>query len=147
MKPSKEQLQLIDKQVKRLVAGDSYYGKMYREMGLTEINSEEDFYKILTQPDNAVTKQYAALLRPDNVNLSFTEDALREIAKFAFRANEQNENIGARRLHTVMENLLNDISFNANGQHPLIDVVIDGDYVDSHLASEWTEDNIHKYIL
>ena len=46
MKPSKEQLQLIDKQVKRLVAGDSYYGKMYREMGLTEINSEEDFYKI-----------------------------------------------------------------------------------------------------
>ena len=109
--------------------------------------TEEDFYKILTQPDNAVTKQYAALLRPDNVNLSFTEDALREIAKFAFRANEQNENIGARRLHTVMENLLNDISFNANGQHPLIDVVIDGDYVDSHLASEWTEDNIHKYIL
>ena len=109
--------------------------------------TEEDFYKILTQPDNAVTKQYAALLRPDNVNLSFTEDALREIAKFAFRANEQNENIGARRLHTVMENLLNDISFNANGQHPLIDVVIDGEYVDSHLDAEWTEDNIHKYIL
>ncbi|MBR3178630.1 MAG: ATP-dependent protease ATPase subunit HslU [Clostridia bacterium] len=109
--------------------------------------TEEDFYNILTQPDNAVTKQYAALLRPDNVNLSFTEDALREIAKYAFRANEQNENIGARRLHTVMENLLNDISFNANGQHPLIDVVIDGEYVDSHLDSEWTEDNIHKYIL
>ena len=109
--------------------------------------TEEDFYKILTQPDNAVTKQYAALLKPDNVNLSFTEDALREIAKFAFRANEQNENIGARRLHTVMENLLNDISFNANGQHPLIDVTIDGEYVDSHLSAEWTEDNIHKYIL
>ena len=109
--------------------------------------TEEDFYNILTQPDNAVTKQYAALLRPDNVNLSFTEDALREIAKFAFRANEQNENIGARRLHTVMENLLNDISFNANGQHPMIDVVIDGDYVDSHLSAEWNEDNIHKYIL
>lgn len=109
--------------------------------------TEEDFYKILTQPDNAVTKQYAALLRPDNVNLSFTEDALREIAKFAFRANEQNENIGARRLHTVMENLLNDISFNANGQHPVIDVVIDGEYVDSHLSAEWNEDNIHKYIL
>ena len=109
--------------------------------------TEEDFYNILTQPDNAVTKQYAALLRPDNVNLSFTEDALREIAKYAFRANEQNENIGARRLHTVMENLLNDISFNANGQHPLIDVVIDGEYVDSHLDSEWTEDNINKYIL
>lgn len=109
--------------------------------------TEEDFYRILTQPDNAVTKQYAALLRPDNVNLTFTEDALREIAKFAFRANEQNENIGARRLHTVMENLLNDISFNANGQHPLIDVVIDGEYVDAHLSAEWGEDNIHKYIL
>lgn len=109
--------------------------------------TEEDFYRILTQPDNAITKQYAALLRPDNVNLSFTEDALHEIAKYAFRANEQNENIGARRLHTVMENLLNDISFNANGQHPLIDVVIDGDYVDKHLSSEWNEDNIHKYIL
>ena len=109
--------------------------------------TEEDFYRILTQPDNAVTKQYAALLRPDNVNLSFTEDALREIAKYAFRANEQNENIGARRLHTVMENLLNDISFNANGQHPLIDVVIDGEYVDQHLSAEWSEDNIHKYIL
>jgi len=109
--------------------------------------TEDDFYAILTQPDNAVTKQYAALLRPDNVNLSFTEDALREIAKFAFRANEQNENIGARRLHTVMENLLNDISFNANGQHPLIDVVVDGAYVDAHLSAEWGEDNISKYIL
>lgn len=109
--------------------------------------TEDDFYAILTQPDNAVTKQYAALLKPDNVNLSFTEDALREIAKFAFRANEQNENIGARRLHTVMENLLNDISFNANGQHPMIDVVVDGAYVDAHLSAEWSEDNISKYIL
>ncbi len=109
--------------------------------------SEEDFYAILTQPENAITKQYAALLKPDNVNLSFTEDALREIAKFAFRANEQNENIGARRLHTVMENLLNDISFNANGQHPMIDVVVDGAYVDAHLSAEWGEDNISKYIL
>ena len=109
--------------------------------------TEDDFYRILTQPDNAVTKQYAALLKPDNVNLSFTEDALKEIAKFAYRANEQNENIGARRLHTVMENLLNDISFNANGQHPLIDVVVDGAYVDAHLSAEWSEDNISKYIL
>lgn len=109
--------------------------------------TEEDFYQILTRPDNAVTKQYAALLEPDHVRLSFTEDALREIAKFAFRANEQNENIGARRLHTVMENLLNDISFNANGSHPMIDVVIDGDYVDAHLSSEWSEDTVHKYIL
>lgn len=109
--------------------------------------TEEDFYQILTRPDNAVTKQYAALLEPDHVRLSFTEDALREIAKFAFRANEQEENIGARRLHTVMENLLNDISFNANGDHPMIDVVIDGEYVDAHLSAEWSEDTVHKYIL
>ena len=109
--------------------------------------TEDDFYAILTQPDNAITKQYAALLRPDNVNLSFTEDALREIAKFSFRANEQHENIGARRLHTVIENLMDDISFNANGQHPMIDVVVDANYVDAHLSAEWGEDNITKYIL
>lgn len=109
--------------------------------------TEEDFYRILTQPDNAITKQYAALLEPDCVRLTFTEDALLEIAKFAYRANEQNENIGARRLHTVMENLLNDISFNANGNHPMIDLCIDGDYVDAHLSNEWSEDHIHKYIL
>ena len=83
--------------------------------------TQEDFEKILTQPENAVTKQYTALLSADRVKLSFTADALKEIAKFAYLANENAENIGARRLHTVMENLLDDISFNANGQHPEID--------------------------
>jgi hypothetical protein len=80
--------------------------------------TQEDFEKILTQPENAVTKQYTALLSADKVKLNFMPDALREIAKFAYLANENTENIGARRLHTVMENLLDDISFNANGQHP-----------------------------
>ncbi|MEG1884228.1 MAG: ATP-dependent protease ATPase subunit HslU, partial [Clostridia bacterium] len=83
--------------------------------------TQEDFEKILTQPQNAVTKQYTALLSSDKVKLSFTADALGEIARFAFLANENTENIGARRLHTVMENLLDDISFNANGEHPEID--------------------------
>ena len=109
--------------------------------------TQEDFEKILTQPENAVTKQYAALLSADNVSLSFTQDALREIAKFAYLANENTENIGARRLHTVMENLLDDISFNANGQHPQIDLAIDAAYVDEHLGEEFHEDDIHKYIL
>ncbi len=108
---------------------------------------EEDFQRILTQPENAVTKQYAALLSADRVKLSFTEDALSAIAHYAFIANESTENIGARRLHTVMENLLDDISFNANGQHPEIDLCIDAQYVDQHLKDEFHEEDIHKYIL
>ena len=109
--------------------------------------TQDDFEKILTQPENAVTKQYTALLSADKVKLSFTPDALREIAKYAFVANETTENIGARRLHTVMENLLDDISFNANGQHPEIELVIDAEYVDEHIGDEYHEDDIHKYIL
>ena len=109
--------------------------------------TQEDFERILTQPENAVTKQYTALLSADKVKLSFTQDALKEIAKFAFLANENAENIGARRLHTVMENLLDDISFNANGQHPEIELAIDASYVDDHLGEEFHEEDIHKYIL
>ena len=109
--------------------------------------TQEDFYQILTRPKNAVTKQYTALLQADSVNLSFTDDALSRVAALAFRANERTENIGARRLHTVMENILDDISFNASGDHPMIDVVIDANYVDEHMAKELSEDNIHKFIL
>ena len=109
--------------------------------------TQDDFEKILTQPENAVTKQYTALLSADKVKLSFASDALKEIAKFAFLANENTENIGARRLHTVMENLLDDISFNANGQHPEIELNIDAAYVDEHIGNEFHEDDIHKYIL
>ncbi len=109
--------------------------------------TQTDFEQILTQPENAVTKQYIALLSADKVRLSFTPDALSAIAKYAFLANENTENIGARRLHTVMENLLDDISFNANGQHPEIDLVIDEAYVEEHLGEEFHEDDIHKYIL
>ncbi|MEA4938227.1 MAG: ATP-dependent protease ATPase subunit HslU [Christensenella sp.] len=109
--------------------------------------TQDDFEKILTQPENAVTKQYTALLSADKVKLSFTPDALHEIAKYAYVANANTENIGARRLHTVMENLLDDISFNANGQHPEIELVIDAAYVDEHIGDEYHEDDIHKYIL
>jgi len=109
--------------------------------------TQEDFEKILTQPENAVTKQYTALLSADKVRLTFTPDALTAIAKYACFANENTENIGARRLHTVMENLLDDISFNANGQHPEIDLTIDAAYVDEHVGDEFHEDDVHKYIL
>ena len=109
--------------------------------------TEEDFKAILTQPQNAVTKQYAALLSADNVNLSFTDDALSAIAHYAYLANECNENIGARRLHTVLENLLDDISFNANGQHPMIDLTVDAAYVTERLKGEFTDEDIHRYIL
>jgi len=109
--------------------------------------TQADFKAILTQPENAVTKQYAALLSADNVNLSFTDAALDEIARFAHLANESTENIGARRLHTVLENLLDDISFNANGNHPMIDVVVDAAYVTERLKDEMTNEDIHRYIL
>ena len=109
--------------------------------------TEEDFRKILTQPQNAVTKQYAALLSADKVNLTFTDDALDAIAHYAYLANTTTENIGARRLHTIVENLLDDISFNANGRHPDIDCVIDANYVNEHLKDEFAEDDVHRYIL
>ena len=107
----------------------------------------EDYERILTQPENAVTKQYEALLETDNVRLSFDDGAKRAIAEAAFRANETSENIGARRLHTIIENLLDDISFNATGEHPMIDVTIDRNYVESHLNIQKTNEDLNKYIV
>ena len=109
--------------------------------------TQEDFLNILTQPENAVTKQYTALLKMDHVEIEFTHDALDEIARYAFLANETTENIGARRLHTVMENLLDDISFNADGTFPMTHVEIDAKYVNDHLAGEIMEEDLHRYIL
>ena len=91
--------------------------------------TKDDFKKILTTPKNAVTLQYSNLLRVDNINLVFKDDALDEIADMAERQNRDDEDLGARRLHTIMESLLEDVSFNATGEHPLLDVVIDRQYV------------------
>jgi ATP-dependent HslUV protease ATP-binding subunit HslU len=107
----------------------------------------EDYERILTQPENAVTKQYEALLLTDNVRLSFDDGAKRAIAEAAFHANETSENIGARRLHTIVENLLEDISFNANGDHPMIDMVINKTYVESHLKMGSRAEDLNKYIV
>jgi ATP-dependent HslUV protease ATP-binding subunit HslU len=107
----------------------------------------EDYKRILSQPEHAITKQYAALLKTDNIVLEFTDDALETIAGYAFHANENSENIGARRLHTIVENLLDDISFNASGNHPLIKVTVDEAYVKEHMSHAFDEQDLQKYIL
>jgi len=109
--------------------------------------SQADFKAILSQPENAVTKQYAALLEVDHVRITFTDDALDAIAEHAYLANENDENIGARRLHTVMEHLLEDVSYNAGGDFPMVDLTIDAAYVNAHLASQAKERDMRKYIV
>ncbi len=106
-----------------------------------------EFEKILTQPKNAITTQYEALLATDGVKLVFKEDAIIKIAEFAQIVNENTENIGARRLHTIMENLLEDISFNASGLTPAVEVEINELYVVEHLKNEEKYTNLQKYIL
>lgn len=109
--------------------------------------SAEDMRRILTQPKNAIIKQYQALLEADNIRLVFKEDAIEAVAKYAVMVNETSENIGARRLHTVVESLLEDISFNAGGDHPAIDVEIDAAYVKEHLKEQIKDNDLQKYIL
>ncbi len=109
--------------------------------------TEEDFKKILKEPDNAIIMQYAALLRVDQIELKFTDDAIAEMARIAFSENESHENIGARRLHSVMEALLEDISFNACGGHEPVELIIDRKYVEEHLEKALKSKNLKKYIL
>lgn len=108
--------------------------------------SKEDFVKILTMPQNAITIQYATLLAVDNIDLKFTDEAIDKIAEISASINASAEDIGARRLHTVMEKLLEDISFNAGGGHPMTEVVIDSNYVSEHIA-DFKSQNLKKYIL
>lgn len=109
--------------------------------------TKEDFVNILTMPQNAITLQYKTLLLVDNIDLKFTQDAIEEIAYIAQEMNASSEDIGARRLHTVMENLLEDISFNAGGNIPLTTVTVDKKYVKEHFATEENNRNLKKYIL
>lgn len=106
----------------------------------------EDYERILTKPENAILKQYTAMLETDNLHLIFEDEALHAIAQYAYYANENSENIGARRLHTIVENLLEDISFNTTGDHPMIDVVIDEKYVKDHLKQKGDK-NVERYII
>jgi ATP-dependent HslUV protease ATP-binding subunit HslU len=108
--------------------------------------STDDFVRILTEPDESLTDQYAALLGTEGVKLEFTDDGIRRLAEIAFQVNEQAENIGARRLHTVMERLLEDISFNAS-ELDRVTVTINAAYVDQNLGELAADEDLSQYIL
>jgi ATP-dependent HslUV protease ATP-binding subunit HslU len=106
----------------------------------------EDFIRILTEPKSSLVKQYTALLDTEGVKLEFTKEALDEIARFAFRVNEGTENIGARRLHTIMERVLDEISFSAperKGEQ----ITVDADYVSKALTDIVKDQDLSRYIL
>ncbi len=108
--------------------------------------TQADFVKILTEPDNAVLKQYKELLKVDGVSLEFENDAIEEIARVAFIENENSENLGARRLHAVLEALLKDVLYEAD-DNVTKQIVINKDYVVEHLANTLKERNLKKYII
>ncbi len=108
--------------------------------------STDDFERILKEPHASLTKQYEMLLKTEGVNISFTDGAIRRIAEDAFRVNERTENIGARRLHTLMEKLLEQISFDAPDKSGS-EVVIDENYVDEHLSDLVQNEDLSRYIL
>jgi ATP-dependent HslUV protease ATP-binding subunit HslU len=108
--------------------------------------SVDDFTRILTEPDASLTQQYQALMATEGVGLEFTEGGIRRIAEIAWNVNERTENIGARRLHTVMERLLERISYEApdlGGEK----VVVDEDYVNEHLNQLAENEDLTRYIL
>jgi len=109
----------------------------------------DDFIKILTEPKSSLVKQYTALLETEGLKLEFTRDALDEIANFAFRVNESTENIGARRLHTIMERVLDEISFSAPemAKDKKDKVLIDADYVRKMVADIAKDQDLSRYIL
>jgi ATP-dependent HslUV protease ATP-binding subunit HslU len=106
----------------------------------------EDFVRILTEPDASLTAQYKALLATESVSVEFASDGVRRIAEIAFQVNERTENIGARRLHTVMERLLEGVSYEATEQNGQT-LVIDARYVDEHLGNLVKDEDLSRYIL
>ncbi|MEJ2177515.1 MAG: AAA family ATPase, partial [Gammaproteobacteria bacterium] len=108
--------------------------------------SSEDFVRILTEPDASLTEQYQALLETEGVNLKFSPEGVKRIAEVAWQVNESTENIGARRLHTVMERLLESISFEAADRSNQ-EIVVDVDYVDQHLKDLAEDQDLSRYIL
>ena len=109
--------------------------------------TKEDFVRILTETENSLTFQYGQLLSVDNINLQFDKGAIERIAEVSVELNATSEDIGARRLHTVMEYLLEDISFNAGGDYPTFTLNIDSRYVDEHLQKLTGDRNLKKYVL
>jgi ATP-dependent HslUV protease ATP-binding subunit HslU len=106
----------------------------------------EDFVRILTEPDASLTEQYRSLLATEQVDLSFDESGIRRIAEVSFQVNERMENIGARRLHTVLERLLETISYEAADRAGEV-LRVDADYVDEHLGELVQDEDLSRYIL
>ncbi|MDQ7089341.1 MAG: ATP-dependent protease ATPase subunit HslU [Methylococcales bacterium] len=111
-----------------------------------EALSADDFVRILTEPDASLTEQYVALLATEGVELTFSEDGVKRIAEIGWQVNESIENIGARRLHTIVERLLDEVSFDAPDRKEK-QVVIDAAYVDSHLTEFAEDEDLSRYIL
>lgn len=110
--------------------------------------TKDDFINILTQPCNAITTQYSALLAVDNIDLQFTKEAIIKIAEVSESINSSSEDIGARRLHTVMESLLEDISYEAGGNdYPVVQLKITDAYVDEHVGAIIKDRDLKKYVL
>jgi ATP-dependent HslUV protease ATP-binding subunit HslU len=107
---------------------------------------QEDLKEILVKPENSLTRQYTALLGTENVTLEFADDGLDEIAKIASEVNMKNEDIGARRLHTIMEKVLEDISFDATS-HEGKTFVVDRKYVQEQVGDLLEDEDLSKYIL
>jgi len=106
----------------------------------------EDFVQILTEPKNALTKQYISLLETEGIKVEFSDDAIKEIAKLAAEVNQTTDNIGARRLHTILEKLLEDLSFEAS-DITLEKVVITPEYVREKLQGIVEDRDLSRYIL
>ena len=120
-------------------------GRFPIRVELTSLN-EEDFVRIMTEPENALTKQYAALVAADGATLEFKEDGIREIARIAGKVNERMENIGARRLHTVLTTLLEEVLFELP-DYPVKHIVIDGPAVRERLLRIVEDEDLRRYIL
>ena len=127
-----------------------YVSRAYDKLAMVEILDKaltvDDFKRILREPNASLTEQYTALMDTEGVHLTFTDDAITRIAEVAFQVNEKQENIGARRLHTVMERLLESISFEASD---MVDqaLTIDASYVDAQLGELSLDEDLSQYIL
>jgi len=120
-------------------------GRLPIRVELESLN-EEDFIRILKEPENSLIKQYTALLKTEDIQLNFTKTAIEKLANLAFEANKNVEDIGARRLHTIMEKLLEDLSFSASDMKPQ-EVNIDENYVDKHVGDIIKGQDLSKFIL
>ena len=120
-------------------------GRFPIRVELDELKAE-DFVKILTEPNNALVKQYIALIGTDNVKVTFTIEAIQKISEIAYRVNHENENIGARRLHTILEKLLEDLLFEGPDMQ-MGDITITEAYVQNKIGNIAADKDLSQYIL